>query len=124
MSWSFLGVKLVGGKSKGEGRVEIFHNGKWGTVCDDTWNLKDAVVICRQLGFPFAVSAPGEAHFGEGKGPIWLDDVRCSGIESSIVDCFHRGWGVEDCHHNEDASVICSSKPSSSSASLSVVNVL
>ena len=104
--------------------MEIFHNGKWGTVCDDNWDMKDAVVVCRQVGFPFAVSAPGSAHFGGGNDRIWLDDVYCSGIESSIADCAHRGWGVEDCHHSEDASVICSGKPSSSSARLSVVNVL
>ena len=99
--------------------MEIFHNGYWGTVCDDGWDLKDAVVVCRQLGFRFAVSAPRSARFGAGWGQrIWLDDVYCSGIESSIADCPHRGWGVGDCDHSEDASVICSGKPSSPSASL------
>ena len=98
--------------------MEIFHNGKWGTVCDDVWDMKDAVVVCRQLGYPFAFRAPDSAHFSAGSGPIWLDHVCCSGIESSIADCPHRGWGKHNCNHNEDASVICSSKPSSSSAIL------
>ena len=92
--------------------MEIFYNGNWGTVCDDGWDIKNARVVCRQLGFPDAVSAPGSAHFGAGGGQIWLDDVDCSGSERSIVNCPHSGWGVENCVHDEDASVICSSKPS------------
>ena len=92
--------------------MEIFSNGKWGTVCDDYWDINDARVVCRQLGFPDAISAPGSAHFGAGSGQIWLDNVRCSGSESSIENCSHGGWGVEDCGHSEDASVICTSKPS------------
>ena len=110
MSWSFLGLRLVGGGWKGEGRVEIFHNDNWGTVCDDGWDMTDANVVCRQLGFPFAAFAVGSARFGAGSGRIWLDDVYCSGSESSVADCKHRGWGVGDCDHKEDASVICSSK--------------
>ena len=74
--------------------MEIFHNGNWGTVCDDYWDMKDARVVCRQLGFPDAVSAPHSAHFGVGSGQIWLDNVGCSGSESSIANCVHNGWGV------------------------------
>ena len=102
-------MRLVGGKWKGEGRVEIFFDGTWGTVCDDGWDLNDARVICRELGYPGAVSAPHSAGFGAGNGTIWLDDVRCRGSESSITECFHRGWKVHNCRHSEDASVICSS---------------
>ena len=103
-------VRLVGGRWKGEGRVEVFFNGKWGTVCDDYWDMNDARVVCRQLGFPVAVSAPSSARFGTASGQIWLDDVRCYGSESLIDNCQHRGWGVHNCNHNKDASVICSSK--------------
>ena len=103
-------MRLVEGKWNGEGRVEIFHNGSWGTVCDDIWDINDAQVICRELGYPDAVSALHSAHFGSGSGQIWLDDVQCQGNESSIVNCQHAGWGVENCGHSEDASVICSSK--------------
>ena len=90
--------------------MEIFFHGKLGTVCDDDWDINDARVVCRQLGFADAVSAPGSAHFGAGSGQIWLDNVGCSGSEESIADCTHNGWGVESCNHYEDASVICSSK--------------
>ena len=90
--------------------MEIFYNGNWGTVCDDDWDMNDARVVCRQLGFPDAVSAPLSARFGAGSGRIWLDNVGCSGNESSIVNCQHSGWGAQNCGHHEDASVICSSK--------------
>ena len=108
----FLELRLVGGRWAGEGRVEIFYKGYWGTVCDDFWDVNDARVVCRQLGFPYAVDAPGSAHFGAGSGRIWLDNVGCSGSERSVATCPHEGWGIEDCGHHEDASVICSSKPS------------
>ena len=90
--------------------MEIFYNGNWGTVCDDYWDMNDARVVCRQLGFPNTVSALHSAHFGSGSGQVWLDNVGCSGSESTIVNCQHRGWGVEDCSHSDDASVVCSSK--------------
>uniref|UniRef100_A0A8C5E7K0 SRCR domain-containing protein n=1 Tax=Gouania willdenowi TaxID=441366 RepID=A0A8C5E7K0_GOUWI len=99
-------VRLVnGGNSSCSGRVEIFHNGQWGTVCDDLWDLNDAQVVCRQLGC--ALSAPTNAAFGQGSGPIWLDDVHCSGNELSITECSHLGFGIHNCNHHEDASVVC-----------------
>ena len=105
-----LGLRLVGGNWNGEGRVEIFYNGHWGTVCDDGWGINDAQVVCRELGYSDALSAPMHAHFGSGNGQIWLDNVNCQGHESSIVNCQHNGWGSHNCGHYEDASVICSGK--------------
>ena len=90
-----------------KGRVEVFHNGIWGTVCDDYWDLKDANVVCRQLGFVGAVAANTSAAFGGGEGRIWMDDVRCTGNESTLTECRHRGWGIENCYHFEDAGAMC-----------------
>ena len=103
-------LRLIGGSGPGEGRVEIYYSGTWGTVCDGDWDINDAGVVCRQLGYSSAFSAPHSARFGQGSGKIWLDDVQCQGDENSIVNCQHNPWGVQDCVHREDASVICSSK--------------
>lgn len=105
-------VRLVGGDSK-SGRVEVFHNGEWGKICDDDWNLQNADVICRMLGFPRALSAPRESHFGGTSSAvkIWLDRVNCKGTEVRISDCRHKGWGKHNCDHTEDASVVCAPKP-------------
>ena len=88
--------------------MEIFHDGSWGTVCDDDWDINDAQVVCRQLGFPFAGSVQNSARFGYGSGQIWLDDVGCLGSEASIVNCPRGAWGSHNCGHHKDASVICS----------------
>ena len=89
------------------GRVEVYYNDTWGTVCDDGWTLNDAAVACRELGFLGAISSPCCAAFGQGTGTIWLDDVRCTGSETSLSSCSHGGWGIHNCHHSEDAGLYC-----------------
>jgi len=96
------------GKDWAEGRLEVSNNGVWGTVCDDGFDDDDADAVCEM----FTSSADdgiasGSAKFGRGTGPIWLDELECSGSESSIWSCSHRGAGVSDCHHGEDVSLYC-----------------
>lgn len=102
-------VRLVGGSGAHEGRVEVFHSGQWGTVCDDDWDLIDATVVCREVGYLRATAAPGRAAYGLGSGPIWYDNVACTGMELNITQCPSNGRGSHNCFHGEDAGVICTS---------------
>ena len=101
-----LGIRLAGG-GRVYGRVELFYNGEWGTICDDFWGIEDATVICRMLGYDQALYALGGAHYGEGTGPIWLDNVTCTGTEPTILRCEKSPWGTNNCFHAEDAAVFC-----------------
>ncbi|XP_071797061.1 uncharacterized protein [Asterias amurensis] len=109
-------VRLVGGSVPSEGRVEVFYDGKWGTVCEDFWDIRDMNVVCRQLGFSGAwysssssssLEPSDVSDFGDEVGQILMDDVQCGGNEERLQDCAFRGWGVHNCDHSQDASVTC-----------------
>ncbi|XP_076026960.1 scavenger receptor cysteine-rich type 1 protein M130-like [Genypterus blacodes] len=101
-------VQLLNGTHRCSGRVEVFHDGQWGTICDDGWGLQEAEVTCREMDCGSALAVRQSAFYGKGQGQLWLDDVDCSGRENALADCPHRGYGIHDCNHNEDAGVECS----------------
>ena len=103
-----IDLRLVGGSSLNEGRVEVLYNGVWGTVCDSVgWDNLDAKVVCRQLGFSdVGATSTCCAHFGQGSGSILIDAVYCTGTETSLYQCEPKR-GNHICSHSRDAGVIC-----------------
>ena len=80
-------VRITNGITPNEGRVEILYNGAWGTVCDSGWDLREASVVCRNLGYVAAEEALWNSQFGQGSGTFVLDGVSCGGRESDIFLC-------------------------------------
>lgn len=102
------GVRLTYGT---HGNVEVMVNGEWGTVCDDNFSLREANVICRELGFTEAKRATKRSHFGAGKGPVWFNELHCTGNENSVFMCQRAHRISANCNHEEDAGVVCSGVP-------------
>ncbi|XP_075057109.1 scavenger receptor cysteine-rich domain-containing group B protein-like [Mixophyes fleayi] len=103
-------VRLVDGGKPCSGRVEIFYKEQWGTVCDETWDLSDANVVCRQVGCGPAMRAPVGAYFGPGSGHIWLEKIYCHGSESALSACGAVISRKTLCVHSQDAGVVCEEK--------------
>lgn len=100
-------ARLVNGSSSKSGRVEVFHRGNWGTVCGNGWDMRDASVACRMLGYPGALRAYPGGRFGPGQGRVRLGDVQCKGYENNLALCSHKDYS--DCTHSIDAGVVCRS---------------
>ncbi|XP_078278557.1 scavenger receptor cysteine-rich domain-containing group B protein [Rhinoraja longicauda] len=104
---SSIDVRLVNGRNPCQGLLEVLYNGTWGTVCDDDWDIVDAIVVCHQLGCGRALPMARNLPFGRGTGSILLDNVDCRGTESSLIECGNLGWAIHNCNHYEDVAVIC-----------------
>ncbi|XP_022100939.1 scavenger receptor cysteine-rich domain-containing group B protein-like [Acanthaster planci] len=100
-------LRLADGSRPNEGRLEIYHNGEWGTVCDDYWDHHAAAVACRQLSLGSPSPLTG-VYIPQGAGSILLDDVMCQGWEARLVDCGHLAMGSHNCGHHEDVYLACS----------------
>ncbi len=98
----------MNGSNPCAGRVEVYKDGQWGTVCHLWWDIADAAVVCRELDCGTAVKATYYAHFGQGSGSILMAHVQCSGSETALKDC--SSFGTQHCNHNQDAGVVCSGK--------------
>ena len=98
-------VRLVDGPSEDRGRLEVLHNGTWGTVCQNMFNDNAAKVVCKMLGLRRGTYM--FSRYGEGEGVIAVSDVFCSGEEESVFDCFYGVPAPGDCSHREDVSIAC-----------------
>lgn len=109
-----LRVRLRSGYTSNQGRVEIYLNDTWGTVCDNNWGIEEANVICRMVGFSEGAWSTHCCGWYDGystPNQIWLDNVDCVGDETSIAECRHSGWGSHNCFHSDDVGVVCKYTP-------------
>ncbi|XP_069083354.1 CD5 antigen-like [Pleurodeles waltl] len=100
-------VRLVNSTSVCSGRVEVKHDGVWGTVCDDSWDLKDASVVCRQLGCISVQEHEYNPTFGKSSLPVLMSNVQCTGDEAAPWECPQQGWEHNTCPTGKDAGVTC-----------------
>ncbi|MBU1238821.1 DUF4215 domain-containing protein [Myxococcota bacterium] len=111
--WQEGDIRIVGGPARNQGRIEVLHNNVWGTICDDGLNYGAAggplfaSVACGELGFTSAGSVGDYPSAYQGTDPIWLDEVSCTGTETSVTDCPASAWGSHNCSHPEDTVLTC-----------------
>ncbi|XP_061398678.1 lysyl oxidase homolog 2B [Musca vetustissima] len=100
-------IRLVGGDAEHEGNIEVLHNNKWGSVCDDEWDMVEGRIVCEQLGYAGVRKVTHSGYFGPAKRRFWMDNIFCEGDEKELTHCHFDGWGVNDCEPSEAAGVIC-----------------
>ncbi|XP_025100430.1 scavenger receptor cysteine-rich type 1 protein M130-like isoform X2 [Pomacea canaliculata] len=102
-----MSARVVGGTADA-GRLEILYGGTWGTVCDDGFGQREALVACRMLGFNSTTAvAVGSVKYGAGSGPVMFSNLQCVGNETSLAQCEHWGLYRQDCEHWQDVGVMC-----------------
>ena len=92
--------------------MEVYINGEWGTVCGWSWDPLEGKVVCRQLGYKGVKRTyyhTSQHNFGEGTGPSWLSDLRCTGSEANLLQCPHDGVG-SGCFLSDDVGVVCTNE--------------
>ena len=97
----------MNGIGSNEGRIEVYHNQIWGTICGQSFDLIAGEAICRQLGYSNVITVYGSARYKKGYGPVWLANLQCPLSAKTILECQHSGWGNNNCNHGEDASILC-----------------
>ena len=88
--------------------MEIYLQGQWGTVCDDVWDIREATVVCSQLGYLDAISAESSETFGQGSEISNHNIIDCLGNETALAKCSVKKASQSNC---EDAGVRCNPRP-------------
>jgi len=105
-------VRVQDGSQAYNGRVEVMYNGEWGSICNTGWDINDARVFCRQLGYVDVISTGvvSDYSYAAGSGRIWQTNVDCTGQERTFGECtFTEAWGdTGSCDHMMDVAVQCS----------------
>lgn len=101
-------IRLHGGVNPKKGRVEVFHDGKWGSVCADGWGIEEAMTVCRQLNLGYAGQAVTKDRFGGKHLKVVMSGVNCRVDEFSLYNCQHDQWTNATCSSQDKlAGVVC-----------------
>ena len=103
-------IRLKGSSQPNAGRIEILYAGVWGAISSHNWDVNDATVVCRQLGYQAGAEAALKNRiFGPFIGPVWLTNLQCTGNETNIMGCAHDKIGnkTEQSPASQFASLIC-----------------
>ena len=103
-------IRLQGSLLPNAGRIEILYAGVWGTIGLNNWDINDAAVVCRQLGYQTgAEAALTNGVYGPFIGPTWLTNLQCTGYETNVMNCAHDAIAnkTERSTTTAFASVIC-----------------
>ncbi|XP_053387316.1 uncharacterized protein LOC128551050 [Mercenaria mercenaria] len=97
-------ARLVNGTGQYDGRAEINVNGTWGTICDENFNIQAADLFCGLMELRAAQYFTG-AIYGEGSGPVFIDQLFCDDNDYSLSNC--KYLFLNECTHERDISVVC-----------------
>jgi deleted-in-malignant-brain-tumors protein 1 len=103
-------IRLVGGESEREGRLEVCNNGRWGSVCGTQWTNRHTAVVCRYFGFsdlPTDLTYYSAEKYGKGSGPVFMDFVNCTGNEWRLWGRCTYWTHYYGCSHDDDIGVQC-----------------
>jgi len=87
--------------------VQVYYNNTWGWICGQRFEKQDADVVCKELGYIRSSVIYNGLVNVQGNSSLWIDNLRCTGNESSLVSCAHGGWTNESCAVNQIAGVAC-----------------
>ena len=116
-------LRIIGGATHNEGRLEVYHDNEWGTICDDFFWRKDAKVACKQMGYMGAEAVLTDVAVAPDRR-FWLDDVNCIGNETKLTECFYNNgrvdpqWGFANCIPSEQVGVRCTASTTGTAKSI------
>ena len=86
------------------GQIEVYYNNQWYEICYQDWDIKDATVACRQLGYDYVASSSFSTSYNY---RTVFNNLTCSGTETSLFDCAHSGFRRRSCDNRQVARVSC-----------------
>ncbi|KAK2510492.1 hypothetical protein Q9233_017687, partial [Columba guinea] len=93
------------------GRLQVFYNGTWGSVCSNSMTPDTVSLVCKELGCGDGGSLEADLPYGRVSGPAWLDYVQCEKGTSSFWQCPSTPWDPQSCDDlREETHITCNGR--------------